>query len=305
MNYKIIYTVILNKKYQLFDVDSFLYWAVPSINYCSKMNPNCEINIITDFSELKNIFNSDKIIIHSLDDYKTDDIAWVSQNYIHLSTNPYQFELNSIIRFFYLRNFCKKNQIFDFFYNEPDVLVFSDVIEDNKNIKSKNYVTTLIHGLGGGVNFIDNNIGVLEKFCEIVVNTYSNPQISPYAFQMDKQIICHDNNIKNNIPAGGVCDMYFWMWYKNNKDNVLKDMDINDNGIFLQTCIHMGMNDPIYGLYKWKYEWCDKLSLNIKTLNFENNKCFGEYENEKVQIKYLHFHGNRKLIIPDILEKIK
>jgi len=305
MNYKIIYTVILNKKYKLFDVDSFLYWAVPSINYCSKMNPNCEINIITDFLELKNIFNSDKIIIHSLEDYISDDIDWVINNYVHLSTNPHQFELNSIIRFFYLRNFCQKNKIFDFFYNEPDVLVFGDVINDNKYMKSKNYVATLIHGLGGGVNFIDNNIGVLEKFCEIVINTYSKPQIFPYAFKMEEQIIYHENNIKNNISAGGICDMYFWMWYRNNCDNVLKDMDINDNGIFWQTCIHMGMNDPIYGLFKWKNEFCEKLSLNIKTLNFENNKCFGEYEKEKVQIKYLHFHGNRKLIIPDILEKIK
>lgn len=135
--YKIISTLHGYKDKKL-PIDSFkkhnIYeWYVPSVRHCRKINPECEFHILTDL-DFGDIFKDDEyIFIHDLENSK--EIDFLKENYKHLSPNPEHMEFNSLIRFVYLKNFCENNYINEFLYLEPDVLVFSDILEDRKKLK--------------------------------------------------------------------------------------------------------------------------------------------------------------------------
>lgn len=274
-----------------FKLNNIFNWYVPAIKHCQKLNPNCEIHILTDLV-LNNKFDN-RVYIHEL--YDSDDAKFLKENFINLSPNPHHMEYNSMVRFIYLKNFCVKNNIDEFLYLEPDVLVFSDILEDKEYLKSLNYNFTLMLERCAGVCFFNNGINILKDISQLMVNSYSTPQIEPRAFDMD----FYKKNATNNYPHGGVTDMHFWNWYcYTHQEVVLKNMDKNDNGVFWHTCITRSMDDSEISLKRWKYELDETINRNIKYLELKNNRCYSFFENQEVQIKYLHFNENTKLIIP-------
>jgi hypothetical protein len=295
---KVVYFLISDKSKSFFEyTEKVLFnWVIPSIKQCIYLNPKCEIHIITDINNLNLYFLTTEIFIHKIEDYHSNDIDWFNTNYIHLSPNYYQFEKNAIMRVFYLRNFCNKNKIESFLHIELDVLVYSNILEDSEFFKSK-YDMTLIHKLGAGVNFINNGINILNKICDCIINSYSNPQKEPKAFDMLQQQEYRKNNV------GGVSDMNFWQWYGLTHDKVFMDMDQDINGIFYQTYIHSPENSGIYTLDNWECVIDQSINTKVKKINIIGNECFATYKNKKIKIKYLHFHGNRKSIISSYIIK--
>jgi len=288
---KIIYVIIFDssKSHYCYLSENLKLWIIPSIKQCHKLNPDCEINIITNID-----FKNDLPFVnfYELDDYVDDDIKWFDTNYVHLSTNQYQFEKNAILRFLYIKSFCVKHNINNFLHLEPDVLVFSNVIEDS--VFFENYDVTLIHHIGAGVCFFNNSINVLLEYFQYIKNSYSIPQLSPKAFDLNSEKNFYEYNITNKIGAGGVSDMHFWNLYNSlHKNDVFEEMDINLNDIFYHTFLVDQTKEQI-----WLKE------DGLKSLFIENDMCFGVYDNKKVRIKYLHCHGNNKLLIPKLIKNI-
>lgn len=286
---KIIYGILNNNNnsHYCYKPEILKTWIVPSITQCHYLNPKCEIDIISDNDELKfllpfaNFFN--------VLEYDDDDTIWFKNNYIHLSLNPYDFEKNAILRYIYLKNFCVKNKINNFLHLEPDVLVFSDVLEDSNSFKK--YNATFLHNIAAGCCFFNNSINVLNEYVKYIRNSYSIPQIEPRGFDINEEQERYENNVKNNTGAGGVSDMHFWSLYNNlHRNEVLGQMDLNYNGIFYQTCMIDQKKDG-----SWKTILDD--GIEIKKLDIIDNKCYGYFNGDKVNIKYLHCHGHSKLLI--------
>ncbi|MCK9273064.1 hypothetical protein M0P65_05965 [Candidatus Gracilibacteria bacterium] len=290
---KIIYFLAFDesKAHAEYKDDVLLSWIIPSIRQCMFLNQSCEIHIITNIENIKSYIKSNKIFYHSFESYYSEDIGWFNKHYIHLSPNHYQFEKNAIMRLFYLRNFCIINNIDSFLHLEPDVLVYSDVIEDKKFFEP-NFDMTLVHNLGCGVNFLNNSINALHEICENICNSYSIPQKEPRAFDLTFEQ-------KNKLAS--ISDMNFWQHYGTTHERVFKEMDQNLNGIFYQTYIHTPNNSGIYSINDWENVIDPELDVRLKKIDINDNKCFSIYKGEKVQIKYLHFHGNRKRIIKNYL----
>ena len=286
---KIIYVVLLDnsERHYCYLSNVLKTWIVPSINQCHKLNPDCEIIVITDVNDFKE--NLPFVKFYDTKNYIDIDIEWFDKNYVHLSTNQYQFEKNAILRFLYLKSFCVIHKIDNFLHLEPDVLVFSDV---NKDIEFfKNYNITLIHHIGAGVCFFNNAINVLTEYYEYIKNSYSVPQLNPRAFDIESEKKFYDYNTKNRIGAGGVSDMHFWNLYNRlHLEKSYSEMDKNIDGIFYHTFLVDQTKEQF-----WVKE------NGIKKLIIENDNCFGICENKKVRIKYLHCHGNNKLLISKII----
>jgi len=286
---KIIYVILLDEseRHHCYLPDVLKTWIVPSINQCHRLNPDCEIVVITDTKIFENELPFVKFF--EIEDYVDDDIMWFKNNYIHLSTNQYQFEKNAILRFLYLKNFCVKHKIDHFLHLEPDVLVFSDILEDM--IFFKNYNITLIHHIGAGVCFFNNATNVLLEFFTYIKNSYTIPQLNPRAFDIKSEKEFYDHNIKNEIGAGGVSDMHFWNLYNSLHENEsFCEMDRNIDNIFYHTFLVDQTKEQ-----NWLKE------NNLKKLFLEEDKCYGFHVDKKVRIKYLHCHGNNKLLIPKII----
>ena len=183
---KIIYVILFDNsgEHYCYLPEILKTWIIPSINQCHKMNPNSEIIIITDNDSIKN--ELPYVNFYDVENYVNDDSIWFNNNYFHLSTNHYQFEKNAILRFIYLKNFCIKHNIDYFLHLEPDVLVFSDVLEDCNFFK--NYNVTLIHHIGAGVCFFNNATKVLPEYFEYIKNSYSHPQLSPKSFDLESVV---------------------------------------------------------------------------------------------------------------------
>lgn len=276
-----------------FRLHNIFNWYIPAIKHCKKLNPYCEIHILTDL-DFGNILDGIEDVYIHLVDNKNNIVDYLRKNYIHLSPNPHHMEFNSIIRFVHLRNFCVENKIDEFLYLEPDVLVFSNVLEDRDYMKSMNYDMTLMLEKCAGVCFFRNGINVLNKICDVMTNSYSHPQKEPSAFDME----FYKKSSEDGYKYGGVSDMHFWNWYSNNHDNVLKNMDKNDNNVFWHTCIIRNSDDSEISLNNWDNELNPLINRQIKSIKTVEGKCYGKYLNNEVRIKYLHFNENTKKIIP-------
>jgi hypothetical protein len=268
-------------------------WLVKSIKQCHILNPENEIIILTDKLHLRKFLPFAKFF--NVNDYMNENIIWFKKNYIHLSTNQYNFEKNAILRYLFLGSFCKNHNIDDFLHLEPDVLVYSNVEEDGQFFKD--YDVTFLHGKAAGCSFFKNAINVFNDFFTYIKNSYSVPQIEPSGFNMEEEKKRYEHHINNKIPQGGVSDMHFWSLYRYLHPNTsFEQMDQNINGIFYQTCM---IDQKKNGLWKTKIEVIDHVSPTlIKDLEIFDNKCYGVHDKERVKIKYLHCHGHTKLFIP-------
>jgi len=286
---KIIYVLLSDNsgEHYFYQADNLKKWIVPSISQCHRLNPENEIIVITDNFSLKDELSFVKFF--DINDYIDKDILWFKENYIHLSTNSFNFERNAIIRYMILRSFCVREKVYEFLHLEPDVIVFSDVNKDGDDLKKFN--ATFLHGKAAGCCFFNNATEVLTDFVQYIINSYTIPQIDPKAFDMVKEEIRYKYNIENGIGAGGVSDMHYWSlyWYLH-QDSVLEQMDKNFDGVFYQTT----MMDQ-----KKEGEW-DTIAedgIEIKKLEIKNDNCYGIFNNEEVRIKYLHCHGHSKQLI--------
>ena len=165
-------------------------------------NPNSRVILIGD--EFNEEYSS--IVEHyPFDDYFSD--VWdFKKIYVHLSTNDAAYEMICIVRWFIMKDFCKKHNIDKFFYCDSDVMLYSDITKEQK--KFKDYRCTLTHNTSAGISFI-NEISVLEEYHKLCLDIYSKRDMHNF-----NKCALHYQNLQNSNRPGGVCDMTLWGIYR-------------------------------------------------------------------------------------------
>ena len=118
-------------------------------------------------------------LTHVIPDDSNSEIQLLQKNYKHRSFLPESFELICIMRWLFIRDFMKQNGITRCLHIDSDVLLFCDVWQAGEPFR--NFGMTLSEwgpdDMMGHTCFI-NDITLLDKFCNMIQECYSNPERS-------------------------------------------------------------------------------------------------------------------------------
>lgn len=209
------------------------------------------------------------------------------QNFANYSTNDANFEKICILRWFLIRNMCKRENIERFFCLDSDVMVYCDLDSELKKFDSNRYALT--HWTSAGIACI-NDISVLDDYCNFVIGFYDDSLSEQhFVLREDKKktfehfrddiLYAHFNRSNNGLP-GGVCDMTFW--------GELRKIDAPTmigeiSGVFDGTTFDHNIHSKDFFDYKNGMKnivWKDGLPY-----------CKNLFLNEMVRFNILHFQG--------------
>tara|TARA_B100001769_G_C21949061_1_gene511023 strand:- start:344 stop:736 length:393 start_codon:yes stop_codon:yes gene_type:complete len=95
---------------------------------------NINIHFLGDYGN-KHIDKLNKNIkFDYIDKYHSNEIDIFKKNYIHDNVNNYKYELFCFTRFFYLYNYCNKNNIENFLYLDSDILLLDNISKYIDNV---------------------------------------------------------------------------------------------------------------------------------------------------------------------------
>lgn len=216
-----------------------------------------------------------------------NNINNIIENYKHMSTNPVEFELACLLRWFDIENFLK--EIADkCVYIESDILVYDD-IKCWFDI-AKNYKCTLT-GKQIASPMIVNDHTIISEFTNFITNTYNKS--NNVLGKMEK---IYEKMTYNKTP-GGVSDMLFLKWFLSDRSDVLPELDMHevDNAVF---DYHLGHLNA-YPKYNWEHVYNEDIYKNIKKISFHNRKptCKNLLTGNEKIFRSLHFLGSNKKIM--------
>ena len=145
--------------------DSF--YLEPVLRQMRKFNPGSEIFLISDAST--NHYDFLKHI--NISEYFSSADK-IKQVYIHMSINPYPYELFCLQRWFIIMDFVTRNGITNFLCIDSDVMFYSNV--DEVFGKWKDYDFTLCNT--DGPQYTLFNLESLKKFCNYIYTHYNDAE---------------------------------------------------------------------------------------------------------------------------------
>lgn len=195
--------------------DSF--YLEPALLQARKYNPDNHIYLISD-----NSTNHYDFIEHvDISNYmaSAENLAKV---YVHMSINPYHYELFCIQRWFIILEFVKKHNFTHFLCIDSDVMLYCQV--DDVFEKWFKYDMTLC--LSEGPQYTLFNKASLEKFCNYIYSHYA---------EEDKM-----NEVKEWHQHRGISDMAFFNYYTQQPNIQV----FNTAQIVEGTCFEFNMKIP-------------------------------------------------------------
>lgn len=189
------------------------------------------------------------------------------ETYFHLSKNPYEFEINCILRWFYILEYVRSKQINHFVYLDSDNILLEsvdDLPEDITITYARDDLLTSISFVCPNI-FVINDPSLLSDFVGITLDYYRNR--------------LHDLKATHRAlqeSAGcGISDMFFWgEVYRKRKaefrstkaitdklfcvaietaqgyemENGMKKLFMQENGVFVKN-MHDGSMVPVASLH--------------------------------------------------------
>lgn len=238
------------------------FYLEPVLKQIRLFNPENRICLISDESTDRYDF----IEHYNINQYTEglDDFAKV---YVHMSINPFQYELFCFQRWFVIRDFVRSQQMTHFLCLDSDVLLYCEV--DKVFTSYLSYDFTICKEMGPCFSLFNNRS--IEKLCEYMMYLYTDKQ----AFERLKVFYQH-------VGAGGVCDMTALTWYQK---------DISDNVLDLvypvdQACFDGNIADPMgFEMEKGK-----------KKIYWKENLPYGKYLEDQSFVRFygLHLQGGAK-----------
>lgn len=229
-------------------------------------NPHTRICLISDASTDKYCF----VEHYNIDDYSKGADAF-KMAYIHMSSNPYDYELICFQRWFCIRDFVKTQKIENFLCMDSDVLLYCNIDEVMQQYIYYDFTTCNKQGPGCALF----NISSISDFCEYMMSMYTEDILLNKMESMYQEIL-------DNKQLGGVCDMVAFVWFQDNtKCNVI-DIAIPTNGTCFDGCITWGQGFEMEDGKKKVY-WIDNLP-------------YGKLMNDQSLVRFycLHFQGRSK-----------
>lgn len=249
-------------------------------------------NIVHILTDNKNYFNYNNVFSINFNEYSLFTNKF-KNIYKHFSSNPYNYELICICRWFCIYEYMKKNNIDSAFICDSDVLIYDNISNIIKNyLKEDMYIcTSSSKNVTGGQSFF--HLEKLEKFVEFCFEFYNT--------QTDNMI----NWYKNYKQEGGICDMTLLYYFVNNS-KIFVGLRLPDFPRYENDLTNIYNNEftfdlhlSTYGnhLYPEEYE-INELNKN-KNIKFIDNKpyCFNKRLNKDIRFVLLHFQGRNKNIM--------
>jgi len=237
--------------------DSF--YLEPVLCQARKSNPDSHIYLISDEST-----NHYDFIEHiNISDYFTSAEEF-KKVYVHMSINPYHYELYCFLRWFVILDFVTKHNISHFLCIDSDVMLYCNV--DEVFGKWIDYDMTTCQIIGPQYTLFNKDS--LKKFCKYIYDHYAEKD------GLEEVRYWH--------TKGGISDMKFFMYYSEQPNiRVFDTAQVIDG-----TCFDYNMKIP-QGFEKKgrlkKLYWRDGIPY-CKSVNS------GEY----IRMNGLHFQGGVK-----------
>jgi len=169
--------------------DSF--YLEPVLRQLRKFNPDSRIYLISDEST-----NHYDFIEHvNISDYYSLAEQF-RQIYVHMSINPYNYELFCFLRWFIILDFVTKQGIDHFLCIDSDVMLYCNVDEVFGQLTDYDMTMCLFEGPQYSLFSKDS----LQQFCDYIFSHYSEKE----KFEEVK---------KWNVAHGGVSDMRFFTYF--------------------------------------------------------------------------------------------
>lgn len=192
--------------------DSF--YLEPVLRQIRQFNPANRICLISTIDT-----NHYDFVEHYLVDDYMQSAQKFAEKYVHLSINPYDYELFCFQRWYVINDFIKEHGITYFLCLDSDVLMYCDV---NKAFSQfLKYDFTICKVMGPCFTLFNSTS--IEVFCNYMSSFYS-----------DKKAFSRLEEFQKIVKDGGVCDMTMFTWYQQDvSDNVLDLIyPVNDKSCF-------------------------------------------------------------------------
>ena len=217
----------------------------------------------------------------------TEEYIVFNEEYIHMSTNPFNFERAAIAKFFLLKEFMQKFNYKTIFHIDSDVLLYTNINEAYSKYDKWDF--TLCSSQHCASSFF--SLSVIEKLCDGILKTYVDRE----RYFWYRYIVNIYKKMQENGRNGGISDMLFLEHYKNLKEcNTLNHTcgemnEVNNNCTFYFSMKHN----------KGGYQMKD----GIKDIIFKDKIpfCFNEELQKNIQFMSLHFLGNTKEILENYI----
>jgi len=267
----------VNRDTKIVFINTGRTFCLPYVLHQAKhLNPSSAVVLIGDAG------NYDFIQFEQIENLASDDIDSFRRNYVHRSTNPPQFELFCWERWFYLRNFMRKEQANSALYLDSDVLLFSSLEQIQQGYAGVDWECGLTVPPGGPASGHISywTLNTIEDFCRFAAESFLDSCASQIYDQKWQQHLAH------GVP-GGVCDMTtIELFYQSNRCRILNLAAPYKNNVFDHN-INFGDNSEP-GQYV--------VEGGIKKVTFSGGAPFlSRTENgETDRAHALHFQGSAK-----------
>ena len=244
--------------------DSF--YLSPVLKQMRLFNPHSDIFLISDAST-KGYTDVTHV---DIEQYMEEALEF-EKRYIHLSSNPYFYELICFQRWFIILNFVRKNNINDFLCMDSDVLLYCNVDETFANYIGCDY--TICNKVGPGCSLF--NIRSLEKFCNYINYLYTDESSKKELNDFYQPFITE------NRP-GGFCDMMVFSWYQERMSPNVIDLVFPNEGVCFDGCITESAGF--------------KMKNGLKEIYWKDNRPYGKLlkDDSLIRLNCLHFQGRTK-----------
>lgn len=188
-----------------------------SLYQAKYVNPGSDIYLLSPLEKHRDRFKG--IVCLDTADYSASGKD-LEKIYYHQSTNPYDFELKCLLRWFILNDFALQHHLSELLYLDSDVLLYDTPESIHQSFPSKGF--TLADGQSPHCLYIADT-QLLKDFCHSIIEYYKNKEKDIHVSDMfffhrfgknHPELVCEllypvnglvvDNNINN--PDGFVMD---------------------------------------------------------------------------------------------------
>ena len=249
-------------------------------------NPSSPIYLICDNAVMDKLIYKNRITLIHYEDFSKLANEFIKV-YEHFSSNPYEYELVCIVRWFVIYDFMEENKISTAFICDSDCLIYSDITELYPAYNAKYGSLIIVNDqepfiwVVSGAESYWNLIG-LHRFVNFLYRAYNEG----ITLLLEDKIIYHKIN---NIP-GGVCDMtLLYKFYINQKTEFSNIISVKNGGAF-----DMSIGNPDNEFIN-EYQH----NGNTKEISFLSGipYCYNNVTQTKIKLHLLHFQGKQKKLI--------
>ncbi len=235
--------------------DSFYLEEV--LRHVRLFNPENRICLISDPST-----NHYDFVEHFNIEMYMESAKAFEARYVHLSINPYDYELICFQRWFIIKDFIEQQNLEHFLCLDSDVLMYCNINETLSSLV--NYDFTVCDKMGLGVNLFNKRS--IVAFCSFMMDEYADQEKA--------------QALKNKY--GNICDMILFLAYQDKVSKNVFDLAKTIDGACFDTHIKDSFGYEMNGKFKRIY-WID-------------DRPYGKHleSGKYVRFNLLHFQGGAK-----------